>query len=547
MAKNIIGGIEYESEPHPSFRIDGKPVYYAKNVPELLRGLTEENCGFAMNDPQFEAFDELVRKYPLDAAKKGAKAWNRWVQWAQLQDSRWLQPTWTSAGLLLRIRSSNQNLEIRFGKRHGLPDLTSYPVSIGSFQNFVFPNAIEFRHMSFQNKVSFNNATFMGSVICKKCEFEKGATFSDSRFSGFALFSGSMFGDATWFSRAEFENTSDFNDTTFVGPVYFGSATFCKKSEFSRTVFLGIVSFDWAVFESALFFEFAVQLGGAYFDHCRFSANVDFSGSQFLAFADFSSTSFGAFVNFDHSWFGKTATTPLPDSYASWTTETQETYDLAAVSTDSKTIPDFRGTQFEVAPNLGYTHVQRPPEPEAEQLFLRRMTDGNSARIDDADAASKLRRLAELAHQGHHHLAEKRFFRAELLCRRGHETRNWREVAMINAFEAFSKCGLSFWRPIGCWAATSLLFGMFYWLSSARFGVGGFLTDLVHLANYTLANALPIVGVFSSGNSKAVIALYGEAAGVPFHVGLLAGVHNLLSTVFLFFALLAIRNYFKLG
>ena len=77
MAENIIGGVEYESEPHPGFEIDGKPVYYAKNVPDLLRGdLTLTGAEQA----RIPALQALFDDHQLKLAERGADDWNLWVK-----------------------------------------------------------------------------------------------------------------------------------------------------------------------------------------------------------------------------------------------------------------------------------------------------------------------------------------------------------------------------------------------------------------------------------------------------------------------------------
>lgn len=179
-----------------------------------------------------------------------------------------------------------------------------------------------------------------------------------------------------------------------------------------------------------------------------------------------------------------------------------------------------------------------------ERLFADDHLESRPIEIKDEDASSKLRRLGDLANQGHHHLAEKRFFRAELLTRRGWETRNPREVLMINAFELFSKCGLSFWRPIAWLIAIVLLSGAFY-ASQVSWPAGE--NGYFELASYSFANSLPLLGYISDSYEVSVKVLFGGVEKVPALVRIWAFFQNLISAVFLFFALLAIRNYFKLG
>jgi len=325
----------------------------------------------------------------------------------------------------------------------------------------------------------------------------------------------------------------------------FSGFTFPCPVSFKNVSFSGDAWFNEARFSGGLYCQRAVFFAEARWQYSQFNTSADFSYSQFLAETTFENANFKAYANFDHVWFGKTAATPRPRHYEKWGLENKARYDVAAVTAASNTVPDFKSTLFTLAPNLGYTHV--PYDPTWLRWYERLFADDGlqpaGQKVGDADAAAKYRSLGELANRGHHHLAERRFFRGELLCRRGHEAKKWPEITMINLFELFSGCGLKFWRPIGWWTGLAVFFGIFYQLASPRYDLYGRMQDLV---SFTIANALPVVGIFQAGNSRAASILYGEG-GLPFIVGLLAGAHNLASTIFLFFALLAVRNYFKLG
>jgi hypothetical protein len=325
---------------------------------------------------------------------------------------------------------------------------------------------------------------------------------------------------------------------------------------------------------------------------------VDFSQTQFLHSADFKNAKFKAHADFDHAWFGKTSDTPPPDKKDEWPAELTAQYAQASVDASSETVPNFNGAIFEIAPNLGFTHVAPLPAPVAPNRWqaIKRFwgfgLKAKDSKITDENAGSKLRRMQELAAAGHHHLAEKRFFRAELLARRGHEAVKWQEIAMINLFELFSQCGLSFWRPMR-WllgvvtvsflfylfmldtAYTNLtldkiivlasvlvlclwypkrfivlllaLFAAFHW--SFRDWVFSSITPemLGELASYSIANSLPLLGYISDSYSVSVQALFGGIENVPGWVRVYAFMQNAVSAIFIFFGLLAIRNYFKLG
>ncbi len=202
--------------------------------------------------------------------------------------------------------------------------------------------------------------------------------------------------------------------------------------------------------------------------------------------------------------------------------------------------------------NLGFTQVEVPVAPYNEEwrIFHNwKVIFAKESWTSDENAASKLRRLQELAAAGHHHLAEKRFFRAELLCRRGHEATTWSEITMINLFELFSGCGLSFRKPV-LWllglivACGVVYFSQIDWTFAEMNSDGESWFDLI---SYSVLNSLPLIGYASDTYGVSVDVLFGGIANVPWPVKVTAFFQNIASAVLLFFALLAIRNYFKLG
>lgn len=516
MAKNIINGIEYEKEPHPNFQIDGKPVYYAKNVPDLLRDLTEENCDFALNDPDLEAFDKQVKKCPLATAEQGVVKWNRWIQWAQLSDERWCHTTVKNDRIYVAMHTPEGSLQQNdYFTKNGLDFRTgqtvkrrgNYVIETAAFSYFVFPCPV---------------------------------SFAAATFSGDALFDGATFSGPAWFHGATFGETVSFNDSTFGSDVRFDDSTFNRYVWFDRARFGGEAGFNGASFGKTFICRHAAFLGDARFDNTLFNKAVDFSSSQFLMRSIFANVQIKANANFEHVYFGKTHATPKPQDFK------LGSYDANEVTPESKTIPDFRSAQFAIAPNLGYTHVAPIPAPECPLPWYQKwaVDSGLAWKIKDENAASKLRRLQELAGEGHHHLAEKRFFRAELLARRGHEAKTWRENTMINLFELFSECGMSFRRPMGWLAGVTVLSALFYstqidWPAGDS---GGF-----ELFSYSIANSLPLLGYISDSYGVSVEVLFDGIENVPGGVRVWAFMQNAVSAILIFFGLLAIRNYFKLG
>ncbi len=552
-----------------------KPIKYADNVPDLLRGLTEETAGFAMNDPRFQELDNMT---PLDRAACGVGEWNKWVQWAQLNDQRWLKREHRGDHISVTLWRTSQIIDFSSGRREG--DEEPYNIQLSDFSGFIFPRQVDFRGAIFSQCVAFEEAVFCQRANFHKVEFHGGgsrkmpssgcADFSKVTFSQQANFEKAIFRESVTFSGAEFCETASFLETVFVQQVGFEKATFRGQAGFLGAKFNDFTRFSETNFAKDVFFKYSLFANGALFREVSFgksllftqvcfleeanwwdsvfSGKADFKESLFLKGASFPGVKFKAYANFDHVWFGKTRETPKPEQYEKWGKDTKKLYADADVTALSKTVPDFKGAIFEIPPNLGYTRVAPPPKWLSwwERLFANDGYNEKERKIEDADAAAKLRRLQELAAEGHHHLAEKRFFRAELLCRLGHEATSLRERFLIQAFELFSGCGLSFLRPFGWWAGLSGVFaGIYSQFSDVIVG-----SNWTHLVNYTLSNSIPILGVLKSRDSAAVKALFCQQGAKtcdlsPYLISL-SGAHNLLSTIFLFFALLAIRNYFKL-
>ncbi|MBO6505097.1 MAG: pentapeptide repeat-containing protein [Kordiimonadaceae bacterium] len=549
--KNIIDGIEYESEPHPDYLIDGKPVYYAQNVPASIRmnGDTSER-----NVDEAKKLDNLL---PLERLEKGPDAWNLWVMF---HAERWLRRVVTKEATYLSWKPLDdvepKYQDIDFGWGQTKDENGRYLITEYDFHGMVFPV-----------EANFINARFSKGGLFSKAEFVGTGRFDRALFEGpyFASFMGTKFRRWLWLCNTEFTCQTNFTGALFQRWVLVESAKFHDRVSFRGAVFRWVADFDNTEFFKTAHFDDTVFFYSASWNNIVAHSNVDFQRSQFLlrmsmhslgpSKTTFANSRFDGYVNFDQCWFGKEKGTPLPVSvdtadgefggYENWSAELQSEYVETAITHESITIPDFRGSRFHNAPNLSYVHITFPAH-EALPKTIGAIAGGTIQRLSSTDesAASKLRKLGELAHQGHHHLAEKRFFRAELLSRRGHETRSWREVAMINAFELFSKCGLSFWRPLGWLLGLVLLSSLFYGLQiSWPAGESG----PFELASYSFANSLPLLGYISDSYDVSVNVLFGGVDKVPPWVRVWAFFQNLVSAILIFFALLAIRNYFKLG
>jgi uncharacterized protein YjbI with pentapeptide repeats len=524
----------------------GKRIIYDDAVPTLLRGDLTLTADEQARVPEL---NDLFNKAPLTLAAEGAEAWNLWVK---ANHERWLEWRDKSDHILVLLKCISDERGIFFNRGQKKDGNDHYTISQSDFNDFIFPCTVSFMEATFSEPAIFSGAIFSGAAEFSRAIFSKYAVFHRATFSGAAefgeaTFSGTAEQGSAMFTWVTFSGDTRFNDATFSQHTSFHEATFSLGASFDKVVFDMRANFKEVTFKGVLSCQYAVFLGQTVWDESQFSKTADFSHSQFLNVSSFMNCGFKSKVDFDRVAFGKAADTLRHSKYGA---DLQARYDNTAVSANSLTVPNFRGAHFAVAPNLGFTHVAVPP-----MLFLRwyerfLANDGlqpGQREIADADAASKLRVLGELANRGHHHLAEKRFFRAELLCRRGHEATSWREVLMINLFELFSECGLSFRRPMFWLLALALLCGAFYqsqmgWVFSEMHGGAWF-----ELGSFTFLNSLPLIGYASDSYGLAADFLYGGKAAIPYGVRVVTVIQNIASAVFLFFSLLAVRNYFKLG
>ncbi|WP_025896805.1 pentapeptide repeat-containing protein [Kordiimonas gwangyangensis] len=652
------------SEPEYVDAATGKPIVYADNVPEILRGLTQDSFGVELHDPSMLRYNNESYKGKL---AEGSERWNEWVQWAELKNARWLTRTEKDRCIEVRLKTTENLVEFEGDGRN------RYNIRNGVFSGFVFPFRVSFGCANFVGDTYFEAAVFCQDVSFEKTEFggdtffadavfwrsadfahmtvqgrfEAGktsfhgtASFNGAKFLRDAMFSQSHFNGTTHFHGSKFHGIADFSQRTFFHKeAFFNQASFQRRVDFSRSEFRGVCNFvqntifnGIALFEKAKFhggtnftasftsealftqarfkrsaiflrsnftveatftkalftgdasfsmcvFQSSASFEGVVFDRCahissRFMGRLNFSSalfmgeadwtdcsvemavnfndSQFLGVATFANTTFGGYANFDGVMFGKGNTTSKSLALRAQPVAAQEKYILTKMGQNSMTVPDFKGTHFKIPPNLGYTEVAVPVAPyypNWSPIKNIRVLFSEDSQTKDADAASKLRRLQELAAAGHHHLAEKRFFRAELLCRRGHEASTWPEITMINLFELFSGCGLSVIRPVLWLLGLIVVCGMVYfsqidWTFAEMNSDGESWFDLV---SYSVLNSLPLIGYASDTYGVSVDVLFGGIANVPWFVKLTAFFQNIASAVLLFFALLAIRNYFKLG
>lgn len=522
----------------------GEHVTYDESVPALLR---PENIDLPILRSQYEHFEALDSETPLKRAERGSKEWNGWVQWAQVFHQRWLRLERDGATQKAVLKdASDQLLEFQDS---GVETSTH----IHDFSGFVFPCDVSFDGIVFEQGADFSEVYFAGDAWFSGAKFSGKSKFTGATFLGDAHFVESEWRDNADFGKAQFYAFAKFEKVQFEGDAWFGKAEFRSKSYFVQGCALGKFWFTDVIFQDELFARDLTLAAKFRADHTHFSSKAEFTRAQFLGEAVFEDARFDGDTNFDHVWFGRTDKTPRPRQFDGLSAKAKTAYEITLVNSKSRTVPNFIGAHFKDLPDIGHMKVPDIPyTPLAsfrQRLQRFRGHGGADYYVTDNRAAAKFRRLAKMASASHNHIAERRFFRSELLSRRGHETERPSEIFMINLFEFFSGCGLSFKRPmLGLFAiivaCCVIYFTQINWTVAEMNADGEAWFDL---ASYSVLNSLPLIGYASDTYGAAVNTLFDGIENVPWPAKVVAFFQNIASAILLFFALLAIRNYFKLG
>ncbi|PTR09408.1 hypothetical protein C8R32_10324 [Nitrosospira sp. Nsp5] len=340
----------------------------------------------------------------------------------------------------------------------------------------------------------------------------RGHVFEDVTFDGF------VFPGYTDFFNAKFSKGVDFNNALFKAKVVFTRATFMDFTDFSNSTFMKAVEFSLAVFEGPISFQ-----------HIFFHGYASFVSVQ-----------------------GKSL--------------------FLMTSVKFQTLPYFLQAQFHEAPIL-----------EDLRFFM------GSKIVHEEGEAVLWRALKRLAIQAHNHEAEQFYFAEEIKSYRGTtdailpDTDNllvnkplWPGGGRYWAglfYEVFSDFGRSIIRPLIWWIVVMVAAATYYNASSANIdrvssynqstanatapsarGNIAFQVDDCHKEKAAVYLAIHNGLVFSGlGQSKKLdksyACLYGDEKNGPVmpdaavYVGL---IQTLLSAIFIFLLLLAVRNLFRI-
>lgn len=455
---------------------------------------------------------------------------------------------------------------------HGLCDFTKAEFKdISKFDNATFHEWANFKEVNFFQKADFREITF-----------KDGVNFTDASFKKKVNFSSAVFKNEADFSSSKFEGDAEFFDTEFHWSAQFHNSIFQKDANFYLSSFFHWVNFRQVDFERH-----------ANFSEAKFKCSADFQAILSKRAFSLRDTIFTSNIpNFIQANFAESPRLDhvkvLPAPKYKLAPKISGALQWQRYFWPKKFTSYLLRIVRRLPLKLSYLiyfplhHIYKIVRHSCIQFF-------NTRRNPDEEA--HYRALKRLAIQAHDHENEMKFFAGEIRARR-HVTdfanflthdfassmRYWAGVA----YELFSDFGRSFIRPTLWWFACLWLFA-----NLTLSGAGLLDETKCHNSQLTpkeaattigLKNSLLILGLTKTNIVKqAELCLYGankngevarnpkpydpkikrsyqakstkvEATktDIPFKAAVQGIAHSLLSLLFIFLLLLAIRNQFKI-
>ena len=421
----------------------------------------------------------------------------------------------------------------------------------------------DFRNVEFSTWADFRSFRFPGDALFQGAIFPKGGNFVSSEFLNAAMFCELEAGDLCVFSSVTFYGTTFFHNATFKGEARFRSAKFLGNdyANFEDARFMGLAHFGSVRFATYASYDRATFSEVARFDKALFSKGAGFYNVAFTRYAIFNEAQFSRDVAFNHSVFEEGGYFGLSsfNRHAGFSAVRGKA--LILNHPKFKCVPDFTGAHFEEAPVLDDVDL----EPE-------RLRNASEDRLR-VGLPERWRALRRLAIQGHDHERELLFFKGEIVARRG--TRDtWRHLWFWIGwiYQIVSDFGRSMTRPLLGLGIGIIAFACFYAVPNNAIWEQPFAHSIpcqvgsgdVRLATLLLSlhNAVPVTGIASTGKVQQTYAcLYGLEVNralmqealtggntpiVPDGVALVGFCQSVVSAVFVFLVLLAVRNRFRI-
>ena len=366
----------------------------------------------------------------------------------------------------------------------------------------------------FRGRTAFTGAVFNGHAVITGT-FHDSLVFNDAKFLGRADFPGLCLVDdkdplldrAFVFNNAIFKQDVSFSGATFPSSrVMFRRALFEGQADFMDSSFNGIALFDWAIFKDRAMFYEATFNSSVQFIEAAFEGDASFDGATFHNGASFNAV------------------------------QVKSRFTMSG--TKFREVPDFQQATFVGAPRLDTAKIEPQHTRNISFAAVKTFFKG------DLEKEGRWRTLRRLAEQGKDHVSERRFFKEEVIARRGVTDKWWSAPFWFGVFyQLFSNFGLSLSRPLIAWLMVLSGFACIYAYGSDGPWQPAFLLSL--------HKSLPALSSVSGGLPGLYARLYGVASCEPFRpiipdsVAVLGITQTLFSAVMIFLFLLAVRNRFR--
>jgi uncharacterized protein YjbI with pentapeptide repeats len=427
---------------------------------------------------------------------------------------------------------------------------------------------------------------------------------------GTAKFSGATFGDGADLSGAIFEIRADLSGATFGDRANLSGAIFGIRANLSGAIFgirtnLSGVTFEYGADLSDATFGIWTDLSGA-----TFGNHTDLAGATFGYGADLSRVTFTGFADLrSHSiddWKqARAKLIQITPALQSWPQERRRAFvtpaehwtgpgpgpdafvDIKFSNARFFGVANFTGRRFKDRCDLTGARFHQPPSFDAgdrlDRLDLYGARIGFAGRVKflgriwrcpgwttDSEVANQLRRLRDLADTTKNHDLERDLYIEERKAERGILlAQYWRGgrrsflkprlyshclwIAVMAAYSLFADYGRSFVRPLAALFASAFVFHAVYWMVlEAPSGPSHREEFRRAVWAFSIASAVPFVGALSLEQGVKLQLFCQDrprpcpavAPGTSFQVVALG--QSIFSALCIFFAGLALRNYFKL-
>ncbi|GAA6213218.1 hypothetical protein NBRC116602_29590 [Hyphomicrobiales bacterium 4NK60-0047b] len=449
-----------------------------------------------------------------------------------------------------------------------------------NFSNCRFYERSHFFNVAFNKQAHFENAKFFKEIIFDEFKFDKFVFLNEVKFFDDVKFSNGIFNDFVDFADVIFEGSSNFGETKFNRNSNFTKSKFHKEVLFNLAEFNGYTAFEDVNFKSNASFLAIKSTSHFSLESCKFNSGIP----------NFLQANFAESPRLDNI---ELLPAPLYENYP---------FPLKKIQSSLKRQRYWWNLQYRAyLMRLFWRSVYKLTPSNYRKLYhkgeiLKHIWNKFTNKRLNPDEEAHYRALKRLAIQAHDHENEMKFFAGEIRSRRhitdfffpwkkgiASSMRYWAGVF----YEAFSDFGRSFIRPTLWWFACLWLFA-----NLTLSGAGLVDTTKCHNSQLTpkqaaytigLKNSLLILGLTKTNIVKqAELCLYGlnkngtnkngdsenkpkpydpkikrtyqakstkadtTKTDIPFKAAVQGIAHSLLSLLFIFLLLLAIRNQFKI-